>query len=468
MELHRIVFRAASLGLACLATSACGAADSSTIAFREVNVVDVVDGGIDRRRTVVVAGDRIVAIGPADEVEIPGGARVVDAADGYLMPGLWDMHVHLTDATELALPVLLANGVTGVRDAGGDIELLQRLERERAGGVRRSPRLVVPGPYVDGAKELPHRIVVETADDGRAAADSLARAGVDYLKIHNGVPREAYFALVDRARELGLPVVGHIPMEVAPGEAARAGQTGVEHFATLFEGTLRQRVESDPLAFMRRYVESGLDTLVASFAAADVWFTPTLHAYWIRAKRGELAADPDPRLRYVAPSLRQQWDAWFPVREQDSAPEVVAAREAFYRVGLDIVAAADGAGVRLLAGTDLALRDVLPGFHLHDELAALVEAGLSPHAALRTATLNPARFLGREGELGTVAQGKLADLVLLDANPLEDVRNTRRIRAVMVDGELLDREALREMLGRVERAVEERLHDQDGVATTRQ
>lgn len=425
------------------------------LALREVTVVDVMDGCLSTNQTVLIAGDRITTVGPMAEVDVPDGTEVVDASGGYLIPGLWDMHVHITDATELALPILVSNGITGVRDMGGDLELLRRLERERATGERVAPRLVMPGPYVDSDKALPYRRAVETAEDGRSAAVALAQKGVDFIKIHNGVPREAYFALLERALELELPVVGHIPLNVEPEEAARAGQAGVEHFATLFEGTLRERFADDPATLMARYVDTGMDGLMTLFADHDVWFTPTLVNYRLRAERGRLAEQPDPRLRYVAPSLKEQWEAWFPVREKDSNPQVVAARMRFFQIGLNVVRLAHEAGVPLLAGTDLAARDVLPGFHLHDELEAMVEAGLEPYEALQTATLHPARFLGRTDELGTIEVGKLADLVLLDANPLENIENTRRIRAVVVDGRLLQRTDLDEMLMQVEKTIQD-------------
>lgn len=450
----RVIRRALGAMAACAQVSACATVETPALILVDVTVVDVRNGALYPNQTVYIEGNRIAAVGPADEVNVDDSAEVVDAAGGYLIPGLWDMHVHITDATELALPVLLANGVTGFRDAGGDLKLLQRLESERAAGERIAPRMVIPGPYVDSDKGIPHRLVVESAEDGRAAADSLAGAGVDFIKIHNGVPRDAYLALVARAQELGLPVVGHIPLEVPPEEAARVGQAGVEHYVSIFEGTLQQRFAADPEGLMRQYVESELDALMTVFAENGVWFTPTVYTYWIRAQRGRLAVRPDPRLRYVAPSLKAQWDAWYPVRDQDSIPEIVAARERFYRIGLDVVRIARGAGVPLLAGTDLAARDVLPGFHLHDELVAMVEAGLAPHEALQTATWNPARFAGRTEELGTVEEGKLADLVLLEGNPLEDIRNTQRIKAVVVNGRLLDRDLLDEMLAQVETEVQ--------------
>ena len=403
--------------------------------------------------TVVVEDGRTTALGPRGSIAVPEGARVVSGEGRWLVPGLWDMHVHLTDATELAMPVLLANGVTGVRDMGGDFGVVSRMERRRRSGKLEGPRIFTAGPYVDGPKEgLPHRITVETADGGRAAVDSLRALGVDFVKVHNGVPPDAYFPLVERAREVGLPVVGHVPLRVSPAAAARAGQASLEHFVTLFEGTLRERTSG--LEELRAYTADGLDTLVRAIAATDAHLTPTVYAYHLRARRGELAESPDPRSRYVARSLKEQWDAWYPVRERDRDPEIAALRERFYRIGLEVVGRFHEAGVPLLAGTDLAGRAVLPGFHLHDELEALVAAGLTPPEALTTATTLPARLLAADS-LGAIAVGHRADMVILAADPLTDIRRTREIEGVVADGRYYDRVELDRLLERAASAADE-------------
>lgn len=394
--------------------------------------------------TVLVEDGRVTALGPRDSVPIPEGARVIPAEGRWVIPGLWDMHVHLTDATELAMPVLLANGITGVRDMGGDVEVVAAMERRRRSGELAGPRIFLAGPYVDGPKEgLPHRITVRTADDGRAAVDSVAALGADFVKVHNGVPPEALFAILERGRELGLRVVGHVPLEVSPVAAARGGMASLEHFVTLFEGVLREHTAG--LEAFEGYMASGLDTLVSAVAATDAHLTPTAWAYHLRALRGELAEEPDPRLRYVARSLKEQWDAWYPVRERDGDPRIAGARERFYRLGLAVVGRFHEAGVPLMAGTDLAGRDVLPGFHLHDELAAMVAAGLAPSEALATATTVPAAFLGADS-LGAVAVGHRADLVLLEGDPTTDIERTRGIRGVVADGRWYDRAALDRLL----------------------
>lgn len=396
--------------------------------------------------TVVVRGGRISALGPRRSIQVPEDARVVSGEGKWLIPGLWDMHVHLTDATELAMPVLLANGVTGVRDMGGDFEVVVDMERRRSRGDLDGPRIFTAGPYVDGPKGgLPHRITVETAEDGRAAVDSVRSLGADFLKVHNGVPPDAYFPLVERAHRIGLPVVGHVPVEVSPVSAARAGQASLEHFVTLFEGTLRERASG--LDQLRGYVADGLDTLARDIAATDAYLTPTAYTYHLRADRGELARDPDPRRRYVARSLREQWDAWYPLTDRDGDSTIADLREQFYQIGLEVIARFHEAGVPLLAGTDLAARDVLPGFHLHDELEALVSAGLTPREALTTATTLPARFLEADS-LGAIAVGHRADVVLLSEDPRADISNTREIEAVVADGRYYGRQELDELLER--------------------
>jgi imidazolonepropionase-like amidohydrolase len=418
--------------------------DPPVLAVVGANVIH--DPGLEplEDATILVRGGEVVALGPRSAVAVPEGSRIVAGEGLWVVPGLWDMHVHLTNATELAMPVLLANGVTGVRDMGGDPERVAEMERRRREGELPGPRVVMAGPYVDGPKPgLPHRITVETAEEGRAAADSVRALGGAFIKIHNGVPPAAFFALLERAAEIGFPVVGHVPVEVDPVVAVRAGQAGLEHFVTPFEGTLRPLVSGpDGLA---PYIADGLDTLVHAIAAARAALTPTVHAYLVRARRWDLARDPDPRLRYVAHSLQEQWDHWYPVQDRDGDPTIEALRTEFYRQGLEVIRRFHEAGVPILAGTDLAARDVLPGFHLHDEIRSLMDAGLTPREALAAATTAPARFLGADS-LGAIAVGHRADLVLLAGDPLADMDAIRQIRGVVADGRYYDRRALDALL----------------------
>jgi hypothetical protein len=399
-------------------------------------------------QTVVIRDRTIQAVGP--EIRVPAGARTIEGRGLYLMPGLWDMHAHLTDATAAALPVLVAYGVTGVRDAGGDLDLIDSWRRSIGDGERTGPRIFRAGPYVDGYKpQAPYRLVVEDADDARAAVAYVVARGADWVKIHNAVPRAAYFALAGECRDRGVPFGGHIPLEVTPGEAIDAGQASIEHAVTFFEGTFRASAPPDPEAQFRAletFLDSGAPALSARLREAGTYVTPTLIPSVLRGRRVELADRPLACVETVASSLREQWDRFFPVTERDRRPGVEALRARFARLLVRFTGILHDAGVSLLAGTDLGARDVCPGVALHDELALLVDAGLDPSDALRSATLLPARWLGLTDTLGTIAPGKRADLVLLDANPLADVRDTRRIVAVVADGRFLDRQALDALL----------------------
>lgn len=443
-----------------LLTASCGAPGDAppegppvTIAITSVTVVQVADGSEERGRTVLIGGGRVRAVGSAWQLQVPRGATVVDGRGRYLIPGLWDMHVHLIHETE-TLPLYLANGVTGVRDMGGPPEGLEVRDRQARGELT-GPRIVAAGPVVDGPKDAEWRITVETAAEAVVAVDSLKRLGADFIKIHNALPPEAYTALATAARERGLPFAGHIPRGITAEETANVGQASVEHVTALFETVLPRSSTRSLTAFQRSaasFLAERAPSLFARFDANGVAFTPTLVAGRGAAYRVDPAhhVTDDPRTVYVPRALRDYWDRFFPDVD-DASARIVVGRRLVFEKSLRVAAAAHRAGVTLLAGTDVGVRYVYPGFSLHDELELLVQAGLSPLEALRTATVNPVRFLGFADSLGTIRLGSIADLVLLDSNPLEDIRSTRRIAAVVLRGKLLDRAVLDGMLAEANR-----------------
>lgn len=427
---------------------------ASTLAIRDVSVIDGTGAPARSGMTVLIAGDRIGGIGKAGEVEVPRDAEVVDGSGRFLIPGLWDMHTHFVHE-EVMLPLYLANGVTGLRDMGGEMETL-RLRDEIRRGERLGPRIYTTGFMIDGVKpDAEHRIGVETPEQARAAVDRLADAGVDFVKVHNGLPREAYFAVADETRKRGLRFAGHIPRGITLEEALEAKQHSIEHVSALLETLLPPETMKSLPAFessLQDLLERRAGELFPAIARNGTWYAPTLIAMVAAAQRVDPATrDGDERLRYLAPSLRAYWDKYFP-HETDRPREVVEGRRLLAEKGKDIVAAMHRAGVPLLAGTDVGLRYIFPGFSLHDELELLVASGLTPMEALQTATANPARFLGQE-DLGTIETGKSADLVLLDADPLANIRSTRRIQAVVANGRLLRRADLDRMLAEVEKKV---------------
>jgi imidazolonepropionase-like amidohydrolase len=438
---------------------------AAPLVLRGVAVVDVESGRLRPDTTVVVEGDRIARLGPSASVPTPAGARVVDGKGRFLIPGLWDMHVHLEfgdwfpGGREISLPLFLANGVTGVRDMGGELETLLRWRKEITEGSLAGPRLVLSGPMLDGPKpRFPSSVAVATPDDGRRAVRDLKQRGADFVKLQSLVPREAVFAIAEEARRLGIPVAGHVPDAVRASEASEAGLRSFEHLIGVFEGSSPReddflKGEKSPGRFLQSFDEKRAAALFAILARNRTWQCPTL--VWERGgnllEERDLAHDP---LAKYAPAAWKDgtWKRFTHQILHEWTVDDLPTRRRFVEKELEVVRAMHEAGVPVLAGTDTAAGVyVFPGFSLHDELGSFVRAGFTPLAALQTATIRPAEFLSMEDRLGRVETGKLADLVLLDANPLEDIDNTRRIRAVVASGRFFSRADLDAMLCRVER-----------------
>lgn len=410
-------------------------------------VIDLARGERVPDQTVVVVGARVAAVGPSAgprRLRPPAGARVVDGRGGYLIPGLWDMHVHVLGRGREAtlFPLLLAHGVTGVRNmhAAVPLDSAVRVRAAVAAGQVLGPRLVLSGPLVDGPTPWAHAgaLVVATPEAARRAVDSLADEGADFIKVYDALAPAAYLAVTVEAARRGLAVAGHIPRRVRPEQAAAAGQRSVEHLY----GLVPACGGGPPGAGAGRAAapDSGrCRAVVDAFGRHGTYQTPTLALHRAQADPAAVLADAA-RMTLVAPATRERWRGLFAATiRSDSARRRLTADG---RARLGAVGALHRAGVPILAGTDVGNPLLVPGASLHDELALLVEAGLTPLAALRAATLEPARYLRATDSLGSVSAGALADLVLLDADPLVDIGNARRMRAVIANGRLLDRPAL--------------------------
>jgi len=350
------------------------------------------------------------------------------------------MHVHLTATTESALPLLVATGITSVRDMGGRLMQIDDWRSRIAAGILVGPHIIRVGPTLNGKSFNAFQMVPGGPDATRGAIRALQFIGVDAIKVHRRLPRDSYFAAADEAKKLGIPLVGHIPMEVTPAEASDAGQVTIEHTQTLFEGTFSANLQEAELpgAIEKWLASSEADALFAKFVRNGTWVTPALEGYVEMANLADPSVPRDPRYRYVASSQRKEFEPQLKTLSPMGLRTLNAAlEEATARMHRD--------GVMLLAGTDAA-GPRLVGFSLHQELVEMVKIGKTPAEALQTATLNPANALGKTADFGTIEPGRVADLVMLDGNPLAHIENTQRIAAVVLNGKVYGRPELNRLL----------------------
>ncbi|OFW33501.1 MAG: hypothetical protein A3G76_11920 [Acidobacteria bacterium RIFCSPLOWO2_12_FULL_65_11] len=411
------------------------APQTGPLAITRVNIIDVVDGRILPNSTVTIRSGVIASV--TQNSAPPADARIVDGQGKFLIPGLWDMHAHMEATGESALQLNVANGVTGIRDMGSELDLILNLRDATSSGRVLGPRIFAAGPILDDAPDdWPFRMRVRTAEDGRSAVQMLKRRGVDLIKVHDRTPREAFFAIADEARRQNLPLAGHVPLRVTVEEAIDAGQRAIEHLSNLQLWR--------PCSGGAEYRPEACRPFFEMLARRGVWQTPTLFALrelsTIGTPASTVSAD---QLAYASRSVRRLWAE---SQRLFVTPDVVRALTAGAAVGAVVTADMVKAGVGVLAGCD----GLIAGFCVHDELATMVRGGMTPLAALQTATLNPARYFGLQETLGSVTPGHRADLVLLDANPLTDITNIRRIRAVVISGRLLDRNDLDNLQAQVE------------------
>jgi amidohydrolase family protein len=420
------------------------------IVFEHATVIDGTGAPPRKDVTVTIGGGRIISIerSAGGSLKSTPGVQVIDAAGDFLIPGLWDMHMHL-DAQGSTLHTLAANGITGIREMYSGIPIAT-LKAWRA--RPENPRIAVPGfldgPLMQTSDATPDAYAVGTADEARLAVALLASRGPDFLKVYSSLPREAYFAIAQESKRLGIPFAGHVPEAVSPAEASEAGQRSQEHLINILLACSRQEEElrrqrlftmndptitglerglrlgfPDPQGLFDSYDETKAAALFKTFVKNGTWQTPTL------ALLQSFLADRDRarRMVYMQPLSPEQFDAWM--------ARIRALLDRYKKLVRDM----HGAGVEFLAGTDTSPNNpVLPGSGLHDELELLVQSGFTPMEALQTATRNPARYFGTLHDMGTIEPGKLADMVLLYANPLDDIRNTRKISVVVLRGRLLN------------------------------
>ncbi|MDH5760809.1 MAG: amidohydrolase family protein [Gemmatimonadota bacterium] len=445
------------------ALSACGSAEptaQSHVFVESISVVDVQDGVVRPAMDVWVEGNRIRAVRPTGDLAAPDGARLVDGRGRFLMPGMWDMHFHAFNQvsgrspSEWAFPVTVAHGVTAVREMWTKPEDMDQVRSWRAAfaGGTVMPRIALAGTMVDGdPPAFSNAVVVRDSAEAVAAVREIIDSGTDFVKAYSMLSPGAFAVLVREAERQGIPVAGHVPIAVDVEAAARAGMASHEHLNELIETTCSTRTEELRAVswddWSMEHLQLALDTydegrcqaVIDVLAETGTVQVPTLVNDWMRQLS---PAQLDARFEepWVAGMPAGDRAAWEEAREDRAGWSEAdwAANRGIYEAHVMLVELLSEAGVPIMTGTDFSNPFLYPGGSVLEELELLVNAGLTPAAALRAATIVPARFASAIDSLGTIDDGMVADLVILGADPLADIRNVRTAEEVILNGQLLD------------------------------
>lgn len=476
----RLISLVAGLMLS-ISSAFCAAAE--TLLIENTTLIDPSEGALPNQ-TILVRDERIAAIGPVDQMSIPSDVVRVDGKGKYVIPGLWDAHVHLTFMPELEgamFPLFVANGITSVRDTGGLVEKVLAKRHEADQGGLPAPRVYVAGPLIDGnpavydGKDPGQPLIstsVATPDEARARVDALVEQGVDFLKVYELLSPEVFDAALDQAATHQLPVAGHIPLSVT--SSAATGLRSIEHIrnvdlacssesVSLLEQA-RNTIQSGEFERghpLRSYLHKVLrarayeaqddakcDAVMAAFAKSGTRQVPTLNMSSAALSAFFARESWHQTFNYVPKNVRQRWSAF---SDQAKGALKTSARTAYGEWMMSSVARMKTQGVEIMAGTDTPILLQTPGFSLHLELQRLVEAGLTPLEALYGATMAPPGFFSMN-DRGRLKEGQLSDLVVLNSNPLDDIANTSDIAGVFLRGTYYERKKLDRMLDELEQA----------------
>ena len=455
--------RALAVLLAALTPAA--ALGQGTVVIRNVTLIPMTSAVPAPGQTVIVRDGRIAQIGSATQLAIPAGATVLDATGKYLIPGLFEMHAHTSKTRASALGLFPVYGVTTIRDQGSEHAEVLRWRREIKSGARVGPRMLIAGPYLESLRNIERmrrdppesrvepferaRIPIGSPADARRVIDSLAALELDHFKVRTVQDRETYLALAQAAHAHGKRLVGHV-VTPSPALFLQAGQDGVEHG---FPISLDSLPREERMAFWRELAWRDVGVVPTLVTISQPGFHPLSY---FQALVTDTTAAAHPLRPYVSAFMVLDW------REQveEFTPERRASFDRVWPIALKQVREMREAGVRIMAGSDVAVLNIFPGYSLHEELRLFVDSvGMSPLEALTSATRKPAEWLGLADSVGTIAVGKVADLVLLDADPLADINNTRRISAVVLRGKLLRRSDLDALLAAVAAMPDRRAND---------
>ena len=451
------------------------------IAITNTSLIDMNNGQVSEDMTLVIKNGIITSIGESNKIELPSEVKIINGTGKYVIPGLWDMHAHTSSeyvTRSILYPSFIANGVTGIRVLSADcfepcweldmnIEQSRGLQSEVKDGKVIGPKSILGSTYIQGAKPREISTIKEPGNrqDGEKLVHLLLDRGIDFIKIYDEIPRDAYFGIADEANKQGLPFAGHVPLSIKASEASDAGQKSIEHCCegSLFEECsseekkLREQITKliqsrEPknmyslvLELVKTYDDAKCQDVYRKFLENNTFYTPTLVATEMDNILRKDDWRKDPRLIYLPRKERDFWD-----EDEIATKELLGVQDPLIRdKRFEIVGDMNKAGVKLLAGSDCGVFGVHYGFGLHDELELLVEAGLTELEALQTATLNAAEYADKSDSYGNIKTGLMADLILLEANPLDNIRNTKQIYSVLSNGKFYDRQSLDTILENV-------------------
>ncbi len=451
-----------------------------TLCIENISTIDP-EAGLIENQTVIIKSGKIYKVFSSNEIRLAKNNKIIDGTGKYLIPGLWDAHVHFAYIEDLApsmFALFLSYGITSVRDTGGEIEFVKSLKEKAMNNPTDAPRVMIAGPLLDGISNVydgsdnnhpPLSVRLASLEEVAKYVNKLDSIGVDFLKAYEMLSLEQFIMIAQMAKEKGLKVTGHIPLSMDVISASNAGLSSMEHMRNLelscasnADELLKQRREilttgeGDPGSLLRlliyqdqrevaiqNYDKNKANEILQVLAKNQTWQIPTLVLSTASSEKYFTYPEWQESFKYLPDSIGQQWK-----KNTDAMKDgkVTPFRQQYSRWLFDMVKKIHQADIDIMAGTDCPIFYMTPGYSLHQELIMLVEAGLSPLDALKTATLNPAKYFNLENELGSIQENKWADLVILDANPLEDIRNTQRINAVIKQGKYYDRKKIDQLL----------------------
>ena len=433
--------------------------------------------GLLENQTIIIKAGKIIQISPSPELQLSKQNTIIDGTGKFMIPGLWDAHIHFSFIKEMApnmLDLFLAYGITSVRDTGGDINFVNTWKEKSLANPTSAPRVMVAGPLLDGSPNVydgsdlshpPLSVGLKTVDDVKNKINELDSLKVDFLKAYEMLTPEQFKEVTKLAKEKGLKVTGHVPLSMDVIGASNAGLNSMEHFRNLElscasnsdelllqrqqllasgkddkGGVLRSRIhkEQRQIAIENFDLDKAnkvLDVLVKN----DTWQIPTLTLNTASKRRPFATKEWQESFTYLPKNVQEQWLNYI---NNLKKTEVTPFNEKYSKWMFDMTKRVHDKGIKIMAGTDTPIYFLTPGRSLHEELAVLVEAGLSPLEAIKAATKNPAEYFNLENELGSIAKNNWADLVILEANPLVDINNTKKINAVIKQGNYFDRTQL--------------------------